>query len=422
MDTKQTLVMQAPIGVRAGYGDHSRDLLYALYKMDKYDVKIIPMRWGNCPQDQLTDTTDFGRWVLQSMIFELNYKPDVFIQISVANEFEPKGNYNIGITAGVETNLAPADFIIGSNKMDLIIVPSKFTKDVLVTTLYQQIDKNTNQQVGEIRLTKPVEILFEGVDTEIYQTNFVLETLNDIPEDFAFLSVGHWLRGDIAQDRKDIGMTVKTFAATFRTLPKNKRPALILKTSFAGFSEVTRYEIEKRINAILEPFGKDKPSVYLLLGDLTPNEMASLYNHPKVKAMVSFTKGEGYGRPLAEFALTGKPIVVSKWSGLVDFLPEANTVYLDGKLGNVHESAADQFLMKEAQWFNVDYTDASNKLFDIYKKYDIYLKNAAGLKSNILKNFTLEKMISDFEEILVKYVKEKPKIVPFTLPKLTKIK
>ena len=54
--------------------------------------------------------------------------------------------------------------------------------------------------------------------------------------------------------------------------------------------------------------------------ELISEELNELYNHPKVKAMVSTTKGEGFGRPLLEFSLTGKPIMASGWSGHLDFL------------------------------------------------------------------------------------------------------
>ena len=54
----------------------------------------------------------------------------------VANEFKKLGKYNIGITAGVETTLAPKDFIDGCNRMDLVLVPSNFTKEVLQKTSF----------------------------------------------------------------------------------------------------------------------------------------------------------------------------------------------------------------------------------------------------------------------------------------------
>jgi hypothetical protein len=421
---KPTLVFQGPVFTRSGYGDHCRDLIKSLYKMDKFDVKLIPLRWGNTPQNQVDPSTEFGQKMLSQVIGQIESQPDVFIQVSVANEFEPKGKFNIGITAGVETTICPKDFIDGSNKMDLIIVPSNFTKGNVGGTVYQQKNQQTGEIVGEIKTTKPIEVLFEGVDTDIFasptpskdNTNI----LENIKEDFNFLIVGHWLKGNLGQDRKDIGMAIKTFASVFQYLPKDKRPGLIIKTSHAGFSVMDREETRKKIDEVLTTFGDKCPSIYLIHGDMEESDMSNLYHHPKVKVMLSFTKGEGYGRPLAEFTLTGKPIIASGWSGHLDFLPKENAVLLEGQLTQVDDSAADKFCMKEAQWFTVNYSNAANKIYDVYNKYNDYLKQSVGLRENTLKNFTLEKMNERFEQILNNYVKEQPKIVPFQLPKLNK--
>ena len=419
---KPLLVYQAPVFTRSGYGDHARDILRSLFKMDKYDVKIVPTRWGNTPQNQIEPNSEFGQKVFANVITQLDRKPDVFMQMSVANEFEPKGHFNIGITAGVETTILPKEFIDGGNKMDLVIVPSKFTKDLFTTTAYQEKHKDSGQIIAEHRYTKPVEVLFEGVNTDVYSKNTPLTELDKLETDFNFLFVGHWIQGDLGHDRKDVGMVIKTFATVFKYLPKEKRPGLILKTSSAGFSVMDRESIREKIDNILKPFGDDLPSIYLLHGDLTDEEISSLYHHPKVKAMVSFTKGEGYGRPLAEFCMTGKPILVSGWSGLVDFLPKEHTVFLQGELTPVHESAANNFLMKEAKWFTVNYSDAANKMYKVFNEYDSHQKQSAGLKENITKNFTLDKMDIVFSEIMEKYVKDSPKVVPFNLPKLNKTK
>jgi glycosyltransferase involved in cell wall biosynthesis len=421
---KPTLVFQGPVFTRSGYGDHCRDLIKSLYKMDKFDVKLIPLRWGNTPQNQVDPSTEFGQKMLSQVIGQIESQPDVFIQVSVANEFEPKGKFNIGITAGVETTICPKDFIDGSNKMDLIIVPSNFTKGNVGGTVYQQKNQQTGEIVGEIKTTKPIEVLFEGVDTDIFASPTPskdnTDILENIKEDFNFLIVGHWLKGNLGQDRKDIGMAIKTFASVFQYLPKDKRPGLIIKTSHAGFSVMDREETRKKIDEVLTTFGDKCPSIYLIHGDMEESDMSNLYHHPKVKAMISFTKGEGYGRPLAEFTLTGKPIIASGWSGHLDFLPKENAVLLEGQLTQVDDSAADKFCMKEAQWFSVNYSNAANKIYDVYNKYNDYLKQSAGLRENTLKNFTLEKMNERFEQILNNYVKEQPKIVPFQLPKLNK--
>jgi hypothetical protein len=415
---KPTLVFQGPIFTRSGYGDHCRDLMKSLRKMDKYDIKIIPLRWGNTPQNQVDGESEFGRWMLERVIPQLEFKPDVFMQVSVANEFEPKGHYNIGVTAGVETTIAPKDFIDGSNKMDLIIVPSNFTKSNLGGTVYQQKDQATGQVVGEIKTTTPIEVLFEGVDTELFSKGTGNDVLANVKEDFCFLIVGHWLKGSLGHDRKDIGMAIKTFATVFQYLPKDKRPALVIKTSHAGFSVIDREETRRKIDDVLKSFGDKCPSVYLIHGDMEETDMSNLYHHPKVKAMISFAKGEGYGRPMAEFTLTGKPIIASGWSGQMDFLPTEHSVLLEGSLTQVDESAADQFCMKEAQWFTVNYSNAANKIYDVYNKYNSYLEKSAGLRENTLKNFTLEKMHDKFTQLMDTYVKKQPQFVPFNAPKV----
>jgi hypothetical protein len=419
---KPTLIFQSPCFTRSGYGDHSRDLLKSLRKMDKYDIKIIPLRWGNTPQNNVDGESDFGRWMLERVITEVSYKPDVFIQVSVANEFTAKGVYNIGITAGVETTICPKDFIDGCNNMDLIIVPSNFTKQNIGGTVYQEKDQASEQIVGEVKVTKPIEVLFEGVDTEIFSKGSGKDVLANVKEDFNFLIVGHWLKGDLGQDRKDIGMAIKTFATVFQYLPKDKRPGLIIKTSHAGFSVIDREGTREKLEGVLKPLGDKCPSVYLVHGDMEETDMSNLYHHPKVKAMISFAKGEGYGRPMAEFTLTGKPIIASGWSGQLDFLPPEHSVLLEGSLTPVHESAADQFCMKEAQWFSVNYSNAANKLYDVYNNYNTYSKQSEGLKTNTLNNFTLDKMNDRFTQMLEHYVKTQPKLVPFNIPKVNSSK
>jgi hypothetical protein len=376
------------------------------------------LRWGNTPQNQVDGESEFGRWMLERVIGGVEQKPDIFMQVSVANEFEPKGHYNIGVTAGVETTIAPKDFIDGSNKMDLIIVPSQFTKQNLGGTVYQQKDQATGEIVGEIKTTTPIEVLFEGVDTEIFSKGTGNDVLANVKEDFCFLIVGHWLKGSLGQDRKDIGMAIKTFATVFQYLPKDKRPALVVKTSHAGFSVIDREATREKIDGVLKPLGDKCPSVYLLHGDMEESDMSNLYHHPKVKAMLSFAKGEGYGRPMAEFTLTGKPIIASGWSGQMDFLPAEHSVLLEGSLTQVDESAADQFCMKEAQWFTVNYSNAANKIYDVFNKYDSYLEQSKGLKENTLKHFTLDNMHDKFTQLMDTYVKKQPQFVPFNIPKV----
>lgn len=416
---KPTLVFQAPVATRSGYGDHARDLLHSLYKLDKFEIKVISTRWGNTPMDALNYDNPFHKFVVDNIIPQITEKPDIYIQVTVPNEFQPLGFYNIGITAAIETTHCALDWVHGCNRMDLIIVPSEHSKDSLVKTIYNEADKQTNQLIKQHQIVKPVEILFEGFDEMDFATDDVanISELDSIKEDFAFLFVGHWLRGDLGEDRKNVGMMIKTFAMAFKN--EKVKPALVLKTSSAGFSVMDR---ETTIKKIREVLGKDYKSVpiYLLHGDLTPSQMNGLYEHPKVKAMLNFTKGEGFGRPLLEFSLTGKPVIVSNWSGHLDFLKQG-AVLLEGELKPVHESAADQFLLKESQWFNVNISKALLSIKDVYKNYDKYKVASFQLGKQNKQNFSLEKMTKGFDSILNQYsiyTKIQPKFQQLQLPKL----
>jgi hypothetical protein len=415
---KPTLVFQAPVATRSGYGDHARDLLHSLYKLDKFEIKVISTRWGATPMDALNYDKPFHKWIVDNIIPGIQQKPDIYIQVTVPNEFQPLGHYNIGITAAIETTHSPIDWVHGCNRMDLIIVPSEHSKKSLVDSVYNEANPQ-GQLVAQHKIQKPIEVLFEGFDENDFGTDEVVyvEELDQIKEDFAFLFVGHWLKGDLGEDRKNIGMMVKTFTMAFKS--EKVKPALILKTSSAGFSVMDRENTIKKIKATL---GADygKVPIYLLHGDLTPSQMNGLYEHPKVKAMLNFTKGEGFGRPLLEFSLTGKPVIVSGWSGHLDFL-KSGAVLLEGELKNVHESAADQFLLKEAQWFNVNVSKALPIIKDVYKNYDKYKVESYQLGKQNKQNFSLEKMTKLFDVILNQYGiynKIQPKFQQLQLPKL----
>lgn len=396
------IVFAGPVGTRSGYGARSRDICKSLIKLG-YDLKIVDTPWGTTPTDALDPNNDSDVELLkrfhQGAITE---QPDVFIHCVIPNEFQKVGKFNIGITAGIETDTCQPEWIEGCNRMDLVLTSSNHSKKVFQEIEFEKRDKQTNQVVAKIRCTTPVEVLFEGVDTSVYLKlpesklePAIKQYLDSIPESFAFLFVGHWLQGDLGHDRKDVGMLVKTFLGTFN---KTKQmPALILKTSSAGFSVPERFSIQDRIQQIQMTF-RDQghtgklPPIYLLYGDFTDSEMNSLYNHPKVKAMLSFTKGEGFGRPLLEFTTTGKPIIASNWSGQTDFLKPEYSYLLPGGVNKVHPSAVNNWIMQDSKWFTVNYSFASQVLNNCYVSYQAAVTRCKKQKDHTLSNFTMEHM------------------------------
>lgn len=414
--SKKSLLFRGPVKSLSGYGSHSRDLLKSLYDMDLFDIIIDSTSWGNTPLNVLDKDVLFHKWIDDRIVTTLEEQPDIYIQLTVPSEFKRVGKFNIGITAGIETTVAPKSWIDGCNNMDLILVTSSFSRDSLLQTVYNETDKVTTKLIKQHKITTPIEVLHEGVDLSIYN-NHKSDFELDIKEDFAYLFVGHWLKGDLGQDRKDVGMLVRCFCESFSG--KKDKPALILKTSSATFSIKEREKLRHKIQNLTSDYD-DTPSIYLLFGQLTDEEMNGLYNHEKIKSMVSITKGEGFGRPLLEFSITGKPIIASNWSGHKDFLPMDKGIMVGGKLTHVHKSASDDFILTSAKWFTADYEEFVQVLRVVYKQYEDFSERSENLRKSNVSEFSLEKITSDFKKILSDIVTDKPKKVDLKIPKLTK--
>ena len=281
--------------------------------------------------------------------------------------------------------------------MDLTITSAKHGKTVFENSQFDVQDK-AGKQVKQVKLSKPVEVLFEGVDLKTYRQvevtgdEQIIKNLNSIDESFCFLFVGHWLQGELGQDRKNVGLMIERFLTTFKG--KKNQPALILKTQTANSSVSDQTKILDKIDKIKKQVGNvNLPSVYFIHGELSDAEINLLYHHSKVKAMVSLTKGEGFGRPLLEFSITGKPIIASAWSGHTDFLDVNLSTLIGGKLTNVHPSAViEKMILADSKWFEADPGQASAGYKYVFKEYKKALKNSKRQGAVNKRKFSFEKM------------------------------
>jgi len=423
--SKPFVVVSCPIDTFSGYGARSRDVVRALVNSEKYDVKVLSQRWGNTPYGFLKENNPEDKKLLDCIISPpIQRQPDVWIQISVPDEFQKIGKFNIGITAGIETDTCDVRFIQGANNMDLILGSSNHSLYALKNSVYEQKDKAGNVK-GVIKLETQTDVLFEGVDLEKYfyiepkdlpKTELV-QSLDTIDEQFCFLYVGHWLKGTIGEDRKNTGLLIKTFLETFKN--SKKQPALVLKTMSGPASIMDREEILKRIDAIRKGISGKLPNIYFLHGEVEDEEINHLYNHPKIKAMINLTKGEGFGRPLLEFTQSKKPIIASNWSGHLDFLNKEFTSLVPGEVKQVHESVVqDRLIIKESKWFSPDINFASLLMKDYVNSYKGYQVKGKRLGHHCKTNFSFEKMQEKLEEIMDKNA---PKKVEIKLPNIKKI-
>jgi hypothetical protein len=429
--SKPVCILQSPIWTRSGYGDWALAVAKSLLRYDKFDLRLAPTVWGACSRKNLDSEVNDpeGKELLSRVLRQnMNKQPELFIQMTIPNEYATPAKFNIGMTAGIETTVPRAEWIEGLNKMQYNIVTSQHAKDVFVGANYTK--KNPNGTTEPLRLKPPMDVLFWGADTKTYGKNGVVsptldEQMKNIPEPWCFLFVGQWTAGNINGDRKAIGWLIKTFLETFANM--DNPPALILKTSGAQLCVMDKYDCLNKINDVTNMVKGQKPdfklpNVYLLHGELSDVEMNALYNHEKVKAHVSFTHGEGFGHPLLLASLSGKPIITPKWSGHLDFLNSNYADFFLGKLAPIPNEAINDYFVKEAQWFNVDYESAGNLMKRTFNHYDEKLMaKYEKLRVENMEKFSLQSMDKAFHAMLDKHL---PKFVieeEIKLPKLKRI-
>lgn len=417
---KPSFVISCPYDTYSGYGARARDIVKSIIELDKYDVKLLSQKWGNTPLDFCAENDEWSYLNdLRIPGIQNGQKPDVWMQITIPTEFAPVGKFNIGCTAGIESTGCAAPWVEGLNRMDINFVSSEHSKKVFEDIKFEKRNKQTNVVEGVVKLEKPIEVIFEGFNEDTYKylkPSEVSLDLSSIKDQFNFLFVGHWMQGALGHDRKNVGAMIKYFFDTFNN--KKQQPGLILKTSMGRNSYLSREQILDKILQIKKvyPSSTKFPNVYLINGSLSDHEMNELYNHPKVKAMVSITKGEGFGRPLLEFCLSKKPLIVSSWSGHVDFCQPENTVMLGGNLENVHESAANQWLLKETKWFQVDANQIKAAYKEVFNKYKQYAVKGKKQGFYVKENFNWTKMKELVGKVLDKNIPDFPKQVELKMP------
>ena len=408
---KKTILITAPIFSVSGYGKKAKDIVSSLIKnySNEYDIKIIANSWGTNPNKIDSNLSQY-------IVKNIESSPEIYIHIGLPNEMKRHGTlYNILFTSSIETTVMDVTWIQGANQADLTIVPSEFAKRSLIDTVYINPDTKV-----EVKFNRSVEVLFEGVDTDLFkilkQNEIVDIDLSQIKEKFCFLFVGQWTVGSFGNDRKNIGNLIKTFCDTFKS--KIDKPALILKTNMGNFSKIDYYNCLNEIEAIKNQYcSKNSPNIYLLHGELSDVQMNQLYNHTKVKAFVSLTRGEGYNRVPSEFALVGKPIILPNYSGHLDYIVAGGVSLVSGDLVDVHHSAlVPNTIIKGSKWFEPNLEHGSKIMKNVFENYGKELVEDL-MSRHIKNNFSLDTMNQKLKQIFDEYV---PKIVEIKLPQFLK--
>jgi len=384
------IIFRGPVQTASGYGVHSRMLLKALDEDGRFDITVMSVPWGATPLIW-EDTPEMKRVKELSSKFNPSgpNEYDVSIQVTIPNEFMKMAPKNICVTAGIETDKVSHVWQQKVNEVaDVLVVPSIHSARGFTHGIY-----NGDKGPEQLLLKKPLYILPEWINDDVFNTSTIdakikNADLTDMP-DFNFVCVGLGMDKADGEDRKNITNTVKWFCEQFRG---SKDVGLVLKVSMVGYSPLDFKNIRARISHIKAQTGCGQfPKIKLIHGRLSDLELAALYKHPKIKAFITLTHGEGYGLPIIEAAACGLPVVATNWSGQLDFLQinkKNKFVAVDFDLAPIPESCVWKDVMDAGtKWANPKEADAKLKMAKLLLSYDKPKEWAVELAKHITSNF-----------------------------------
>jgi glycosyltransferase involved in cell wall biosynthesis len=396
---KKKIIVVGPALSQTGYGEQCRFALRALLEYDDiFDIYLKPLPWGN---SSWIAANDKRRGWLDSLVRKTAFHIqnggsfDVSLQVTIPNEWQKIAPINIGYTAGIETTRVTPEWLEKSKLIDKIITISKHSKDVYLETSYDAEIEGTGQVV-KLKCDVPIDVVhYPVVHAEPEEIDI------DLEYDFNFLVMAQW------GPRKNIENTIKWWIEEF----KNEKVGLVVKTNLVKTSVVDRYHTKQRIESLISSFGEMECKIYLIHGNMTRGELTAMYQHPKIKCLVSLTHGEGFGLPLFEAAYNGLPVIAPDWSGQKDFLYAPKKVTKKGKtttktVAHFGKVAYDiSKIQKQVAWKGVLHEDASwcyakkdsyrKNLRSVYSDYGRFRNQAKSLKRFINTNFTEQKKYKD---------------------------
>ena len=410
------VVIKGPILSRSGYGEQARFALRALRsRPDLFDIYAINTSWGHT--GQITNADEEANFIHEAVLkaqqhIQQKGQFDISLQVTVPNEFEKIAPVNIGYTAGIETNKVSPQWIDKSNgTVDKIIVVSNHSKKVFEQTKYDVKDQEGNEHKGW------------GIQVPVQTVNYPVRMHDPEEVDIEFKTSKNFLVVAQWGPRKNLDNTIKWFVEAFAD---DEDVGLVVKTNTASDSTIDREFTQERLESLLKPYADRKCSVYLIHGEISPGNLAWLYEHPTMKAMINIGHGEGYGLPLFEAAYHGLPLVTTTWSGQMDFICKPNkkgknyprVAKVDYDIKYVQPGAVwDGVIQKDSMWAFAKEKSYKNTLKDVLDKDFHWRKEAKALKNHIHENFTSEKLYHQFAELV--YGEELVTVNTEDLPKIS---
>lgn len=407
------VLLEAPLLTRSGYGEHSRLVFRSLMRNKNLKIFVDPLNWGSTgwisdysqERSQIEECiTNQAQAIALAQQTGQRISYDMQVRVGIPNEFEKKAPYSVCVTAGIETDRVSANWLMKTHQgIDKIIVPSNHSKQGFDTTSYEAIDQTTN-----------TEVLLE-CNCEVEVVPYPVKTLEPDHLDFSLSTKFNFLSVALIGPRKNLEKMIKLFVDEFGD---NEDVGLVLKTAFARGSVIDREKTVSHLNKILKEYEDRKCKIYLLHGDLTDEQIHSLYVREDIHAYMTATHGEGYGLPIFEAAYSGMPIVATDWSAHLDFL--SADYKENGKVKNKKLFAKVEYEMQEipahvvwqdiliegSKWAKPKGLSFRKQIRNMYKNYGMYKKWAKALKENIIETHEENKILQQMHDSIMSSTQE----------------
>jgi glycosyltransferase involved in cell wall biosynthesis len=400
---RKKVLLHGPMLTRSGYGEQARFALRALRAHEHlYDIYVHPIPWGQTSWIQ--EDSDEHKWIdslcHKTRDFEVGGgKYDVSIQVTIPNEFKNMAPINIGYTAGIETTRVSPAWLEACNHMNKVIVVSNHSKEVFLNSVYKAANPETGQEVA-LKNETPISVVNYPVRASKPAKDFELK----LDYDFNFLAIAQF------GPRKNLPNTIDWFMQEF----KDDEVGLVLKTSMAKNCLMDKNYTVTTIKQIMAKHKDSKCKVYLLHGNMSEEELSALYQHEKIKALVTIAHGEGYGLPIFEAAHYGLPVISPAWSGQNDFLfvpqkdKKTGKVKTRGLFSKVEYTVApvqkeavwDGVIQEGSMWCYPEESSFKEQMRNVKKSYSKAKNRAKKLKKYLTENFTEEIMYDNFIEAM----------------------
>ncbi|MBG17577.1 MAG: hypothetical protein CMB77_04415 [Euryarchaeota archaeon] len=380
----KNVLVRGPLLSSAGYGVHARQVFNYLDQRGDCRLNAQVTPWGICT---FYMNGEYERGLISKIInvsHPSDFEPDISFQIQLPNEWDPAAaKVNIGVTAGVETDKCSKEWVECVNKMDLVIVPSRHTKQ-------------TFERSGNVKT--PIHVVPEYIIPEIIDKK--LEPMKlDVKTSFNFLMFGLITGQNTESDRKNTFYGIKWFCETFKDDPD---VGIVIKTSLGRMTTTDRNHTISLLKRVIDEVRDGEyPRFYLSHGLMTNDEISAFYRSPDLNALASFTRGEGYGLPLLEAAASGLPVMATKWSGHMDFLGNINFSGFEYDLVNVHETRIDgEIFIEGSKWAQPKEADVKKRLRKMKESYKVPVTWAQSGAKTLTKNLNNESVYVIYDNVL----------------------